>query len=172
MSSSSAAPPLDADPALVDGLRFAMRRLAASVSVVTLRDGKGAAGATVSALCSLSFDPPSVLIALNQSGSVHDRLLAADTYAINILHADQQDISRTFGQPNRTEDCFKPGEWEDVMGAPCLIGAQSTLVCRRAAELPHGSHRVIVGEVLWTRSRTEVDPLLYADGGYRRLSGI
>ncbi|MDZ5650135.1 flavin reductase family protein [Nitrospirillum sp. BR 11828] len=172
MSSSTALPPADDDTTLVDGLRHAMRRLAASVSVVTLRDAQGAAGATVSALCSLSFDPPSVLIALNQSGSIHDRLLAVDTYAINILYADQEDVSRTFGAPNRSADCFKPGVWEDIMGAPCLIGAQSTLICRRAAELPHGSHRVIVGEVLWTRSRAEVNPLLYADGGYRKLSAL
>jgi flavin reductase (DIM6/NTAB) family NADH-FMN oxidoreductase RutF len=169
MSSSSAVPPLDDDTSLMDGLRQAMRRLAASVSVVTLRDANGAAGATVSALCSLSFEPPSVLIALNQSGSMHDRILAVDTYAINILYADQEEVSRIFGAPNRTSDCFEPGAWEDIMGAPCLIGAQSTLICRRAAELPHGSHRVIVGEVLWTRSRPEVNPLLYADGGYRQL---
>ncbi|ASG24138.1 flavin reductase family protein [Nitrospirillum viridazoti] len=169
MSTSSALPPLDDAASIMDGLRQAMRRLAASVSVVTLRDANGAAGATVSALCSLSFEPPSVLIALNQSGSMHDRILAVDTYAINILYADQEEVSKTFGAPNRTADCFKPDVWEDIMGAPCLIGAQSTLICRRAAELPHGSHRVIVGEVLWTRSRPEVNPLLYADGGYRRL---
>ncbi|TWB15448.1 flavin reductase (DIM6/NTAB) family NADH-FMN oxidoreductase RutF [Nitrospirillum amazonense] len=169
MSTSPALQSPDDAASITDGLRQAMRRLAASVSVVTLRDAHGAAGATVSALCSLSFEPPSVLIALNQSGSMHDRILAVDTYAINILYADQEEISRTFGAPNRTADCFKPDVWEDIMGAPCLIGAQSTLICRRAAELPHGSHRVIVGEVLWTRSRPEVDPLLYADGGYRRL---
>ncbi|MEA1671802.1 flavin reductase family protein [Nitrospirillum sp. BR 11163] len=169
MSTLPAVPPPDDPASIMDGLRQAMRRLAASVSVVTLRDANGAAGTTVSALCSLSFEPPSVLIALNQSGSMHDRILAVDTYAINILYADQEEISRTFGAPNRTADCFKAGVWEDIMGAPCLIGAQSTLICRRAAELPHGSHRVIVGEVLWTRSRPEVNPLLYADGDYRRL---
>ncbi|MDE1150575.1 MAG: flavin reductase family protein [Azospirillaceae bacterium] len=164
-TSLSAAP----DATLVDGLRLAMRRLAATVSVVTLRDAQGPAGTTVSALCSLSFDPPSVLIALNRSASMHDRLLAADTYAINILHADQHAISQAFGSSQRKEDRFEEGAWEDVMGAPVLIGAQSVLVCRRAAELPHGSHRVIVGEVLWTRNLDEVNPLLYADGGYRRL---
>ncbi|MDE1150271.1 MAG: flavin reductase family protein [Azospirillaceae bacterium] len=152
---------------VADGLKAAMRRLAAGVAVITLADGEGLAGTTVSSLTSLCLDPPAVLFCLNQGASLHDRLLRADTYAVNLLSAGQEEVSQRFAAAG--PDRFTPGAWETVRGAPCLKGAQANLVCRLAVDLPFGTHRIIVGKVLWTRVREQTDPLLYADGAYRVL---
>ena len=50
----------------------AMRGVAASVTVVTTNGKAGRRGATVSAFCSVSADPPTILVCLNKSSGIAD----------------------------------------------------------------------------------------------------
>src|SRR5512140_1178297 len=77
--------------------RSVLGRFASGVTIVTACDDAGHDhGMTVSAFCSLSLEPPMVLICVDHAASMHDLLLAHPRFGISILSSDQEDYSRRF----------------------------------------------------------------------------
>ena len=128
--------------ALEGDFRKAMRTLASAVSIVsTAHDGRRF-GMTATAVCSLSMQPPTLLVCVNQSTSLHHPLLSAGRFCINILHADQDELARTFGRKG-IEDRFASGNWQvDDRGVPCCRRAGEHLLrCRGNLRPPNALHR-------------------------------
>jgi flavin reductase (DIM6/NTAB) family NADH-FMN oxidoreductase RutF len=115
--------------ALEGDFRKAMRTLASAVSIVsTAHDGRRF-GMTATAVCSLSMQPPTLLVCVNQSTSLHHPVLSAGRFCINILHADQDELARTFGRKG-IEDRFASGNWQvDDRGVPFVADAQASIFC-------------------------------------------
>ncbi|MGX1096356.1 flavin reductase family protein [Amorphus sp. MBR-141] len=154
-----------------DRFRGAMRRIASGVTVVTSDGAHGRVGVTVSSLCSLSLEPPSVLFCLHRENRSLPALTANGVFAANILAHGQQRVASSFAGliPELREDRFAAGEWTSlVTGAPFLAGALCCFDCRLADVFDFGSHRIIAGEVVAVELEGG-DPLLYSDGDYRRL---
>ncbi|MBK9548069.1 MAG: flavin reductase family protein [Gemmatimonadetes bacterium] len=92
----------------MDGFDFRQLcgRFATGIAVVTARDAEGRpAGMTVNSFTSVSLEPPLVLLAIDRAASMHEVLLGATHYTINILEAHQESLSRRFasGNPDRFE---------------------------------------------------------------------
>lgn len=176
LDASAAAAPAPASMTPQDGpLRsdfvHAMRLTAASVAVVTTDGDAGRAGVTVSALCSLSADPPSVLVCVHQACLVLPIILANGRLCVNLLTPGQTHVADSFaGRIARwRDDRFACAEWdEEPGGCPALRGAQARLHCSLAQNWLFGSHRVLVGLVRAVDS-TSSDGLLYADRSYRTI---
>ncbi len=147
--------------------RTAMGHFASGVTVVTTRDGDELGGLTVSAFCSLSLDPPLVLVCIGKDVTSHDILSAAGRFAINILSAEQEEVSRRFA--SRANDKFDGiGMTEGAGGVPLLTGCLATIECRTKQELPGGDHTIFIGEVEQVEIG-EGEPLVYFRSGYREL---
>src|SRR5215831_20820207 len=73
-----------------------MGRFATGVTVVTTALGSQRAGITVNAFCSVSLDPPLVLICIEHGSYVHDALMESGVFAVNFLSRDQEDLSVCF----------------------------------------------------------------------------
>ncbi len=158
------------DGALDQDFRAALRRLAATVSVVTIRAGGSPMGMAVTAVSSVSADPPSILVCVNQSASMHDLLVDASLFCVNILHQDQLDIARVFSDSRLREARFSTGPWEhDDEAPPFLSDAQSVLLCERKLTTTFATHTICIGAVREVRVRSDINPLLYVDGRYARL---
>ena len=78
----------------------AMRGVGASVTVVTTNGKAGRRGATVSAFCSVSADPPTILVCLNGSSGIADAVAENRLFNVNILRADQELIAQRFAGRN------------------------------------------------------------------------
>ena len=78
MSQSDAGKPADA-------LRQAMRRVASTVALVTVRHDTLNHGVAATAVSSVSMEPPSMLVVLNTESSAIAPLLAAGRFCINYL---------------------------------------------------------------------------------------
>jgi flavin reductase (DIM6/NTAB) family NADH-FMN oxidoreductase RutF len=143
-------------------------RFPSGVTVVTTRDGDGAdQGMTVSAFCSLSLEPPLVLICIEKTASVHAALTAADGFVVNILSAAQEQLARRFAivDIDRFEGV---GFSRSADGYAILDDVLSVIECRRHALHDGGDHTIIIGEV--DASRVEPGaPLLYYRGGNAQL---
>ena len=143
-------------------------RFPSGVTVVTTRDGGGAdQGMTVSAFCSLSLEPPLVLICIEKTASVHPALTRANGFVINILSAEQEQLARRFAivDIDRFEGV---GFSRSAEGYAILDDVLSVIECRRHALHDGGDHTIIIGEV--DASRVEPGaPLLYYRGGYAQL---
>jgi flavin reductase (DIM6/NTAB) family NADH-FMN oxidoreductase RutF len=63
-----------------------MRCIAATVIIVTADDGERYHGMTATAVTSLCMEPPSLLVCVNQKAFLHDMLLRAANFCVNVLH--------------------------------------------------------------------------------------
>ncbi len=155
-------------------LRAGMRRLAASVCVITAVDSSGQRHAmTATAVTSVSDNPASLLVCVNRQAGLYDTLSQGHRFAVNVLSGHQADISVLCAGSETGDARFTLGNWGDSNGLPYLRDAQAVFFCNTARQLTHGTHLVVIGDidkVLVTES--EVDPLLYADGNYRHLAPL
>lgn len=153
--------------------RDVLRHFPAGVTVVTVNTPEGRRGMTVSAFASVSPSPPLVAVILDSAHSLHPLLDqgVTDAFAVNVLAADQSEISQRFAFV-KDQDRFAVGDWgEAETGAPVLGEALAWLDCRLYDKMRAGTHTIFVGEVLASRvGRPEEQPLIYWNRGYRRIA--
>jgi len=167
----SAAPrprPPAVDPRLY---RDAVGRFPTGVTVVTTRlDGRDH-GMTVSSFTSVSLDPVLVLVSIEHAARLHDVILAAGRWAVSVLPAHQEEVSRLFARRGRPEaEVFAAVAHirGPLTGAALIDGALATIECRTAAAYPGGDHTILLGEVLGLGvGDPGASPLVYHRGEYR-----
>jgi len=149
--------------------RNAIGRFTTGVAVATCRSAEGAAvGLTVNSFNSVSLDPPLVLFSVDRKARSCPQFQGAGNFAINILRADQEEISKVFASPDLTR-------WDGLAlrslstGAPILTEALASFDCRTIAAHDGGDHVIFVGRVE-ALAAAEGDPLLYFRGAYRALA--
>ena len=152
--------------ALAHDFKQAMRRVASTVNVITVCVGGEPMGITATAMSSLSLDPPSLLICINRTASLHSPLEDVSHFCVNVLHRSQQDIAQMFADKTRREVRFAQGWLVDCDRPPRLAEAQAAILCRRIKHFPYGTHSIFIGEVEEVAVRGDVDPLVYVDGRY------
>ena len=146
--------------------RKAMRTLASTVSVISTADKTGRFGMTATAVCSLAVDPPAILVCINRSASLHQPLLGAGIFCVNVLHADQDALAQAFSRKDGG-DRFAWGNWKtDERGIPFLADAQASVFCDVSGTYNHGTHSIVIGAVYGVLARDQIHPLLYQDGQY------
>lgn len=148
--------------------RGAMRRLAATVTVLSTRSENGTRhGMTATAVTAVSADPPAVLACVNRSAALHAQLGLGRLLCINLLHCSQQRMSEVFSGALPGETRFNEGDWlNDPLGVPYLADAQANIFCEIEALHAYGSHSICIGRVVRASYRKEVAPLVYQDGAY------
>jgi flavin reductase len=155
-----------AGSALTQDFKQAMRRVASTVNVITVCVGGQPMGITATAMSSLSLDPPSLLICINRTASLHSPLEDVSHFCVNVLHRSQEDIAHMFADRTRQALRFVEGWKVDCNRPPRLAEAQATILCRRIKHFPYGTHSIFIGEVEEVAVRGDVDPLVYVDGNY------
>jgi flavin reductase (DIM6/NTAB) family NADH-FMN oxidoreductase RutF len=151
-----------------DEFRSVLGRFPSGVTVVTTKDSDGSdEGMTVSAFCSVSLDPPLVLICIEKNASAYAALTAASGFVVNILAAGQEQIARRFSivDIDRFEGV---GYSRSLNGFAVLDDVLGVIECTTFAMHDAGDHTVIVGEVEAARAQNGT-PLLYYRGGYAQL---
>jgi flavin reductase (DIM6/NTAB) family NADH-FMN oxidoreductase RutF len=141
--------------------RDAMASLPAGVAVVTAWAGPGdPRGATVSAVCSLSAEPPLLLACLAHTSDTCQAIQVGDAFLVNILAETQADVALRFAI--KDPDKFTEVGWTvGLLGLPQLDGVQTAVACEATERLPGGDHTIVVGRVCATDIRDEETPLLH-----------
>ncbi len=145
-----------------------MGRVATGVTVLTVNGpGDRPLGMTASSLASVSLVPPLVSVCVDHQAELHDTILAAPVFVVNILESRQEALSRRFA--DRHEDRFEGvGYHRSPEGLVLLDGALAHIECDRFASYPGGDHSIIIGRVIGGTTG-EGRPLLYYRGGYGTL---
>ena len=152
-----------------DTFRSVLGRFASGVTVVTVRDADGRDhGMTVSAFCSVSLVPPLILVCVEHTASSHSVLLDESHFAVNVLAAHQEPISRRFAGVDEATRFDGVGYSRGLTGAALLDDALAHIECRRISQHPAGDHTVVIGEVEAGVAHSD-SPLLYYRGGYTQL---
>ena len=151
--------------ALADDFKQAMRRLAATVAIITSRRDGEWIGMAATAVSAVSADPPSLVIGVNKSASLHDALVISRSFCVNLLTPPHNDLVPPFSGKSKGQERFAFGRWEGhASGVPFLTDALASLFCQVDAELSYGSHTLFVGRVEAIRMAEATDPLIWQDG--------
>jgi flavin reductase (DIM6/NTAB) family NADH-FMN oxidoreductase RutF len=147
--------------------RATMRKFPATVTIVTGHSEGADHGMTVTAVTSVSMDPPSLVICLNNRTYLHEILLCQPNFAVNVLSHKQRPLSEAFSGKVAPQDRFRPGEWvRHASGVLTLGGAHARVICRRVAAVPYSTHTIFLGQVTDAAVDDETTPLLYEDARY------
>ncbi|WP_177431615.1 NADH-dependent FMN reductase RutF [Pseudomonas huaxiensis] len=150
--------------------RSAMARLGAAVNVITTDGPGGRAGFTASAVCSVTDEPPSLLVCLNRSASVYEIFKRNAVLCVNVLGAGHQDISNLFGGKTSMEERFAAATWHDgVSGSPVMEQASVSFDCRLQQITEVGTHDILICEVLAIHSNQNAHSLIYFNREYHEL---
>jgi flavin reductase (DIM6/NTAB) family NADH-FMN oxidoreductase RutF len=122
---------------------------------------------TVSAFCSVSLEPPLVLICVDHEASIYESVRDAEGFTVNILSDGQEALARRFAEtdPDRFDGV---GFSRGANGIAILNDVLGYLQCKTITRHPSGDHDIIVGEVEEAMAG-EGRPLLYYRGGYAQL---
>jgi flavin reductase (NADH) len=162
--------PLAGRAAEPDGFRRVMGLFPAAVSVVTALDADGVPrGLTCSAVCSLSMDPPSMLICVNRRNRSLEAIRHSAGFVVNLLRAGCERTSEEFASASPHKFVGRVWRPSPTRGLPLLVGdALAFVECALSAEVEAGSHLVAVGLVQATGAEEPgTGPLVY----WRRAYG-
>jgi flavin reductase (DIM6/NTAB) family NADH-FMN oxidoreductase RutF len=153
-------------------LRQVLGSFATGVTVVTTSAGEHGYGMTANSFSSVSLDPPLVLVCAIAGTEGADVLARNEKFAINILAADQEPISRYFSSKDRPRgaDAFRDVSHKlGVTGCPILAGVAAHLDCTLVESYEAGDHVIYIGEVQALDVNPDAQPLLFHGGGYALL---
>jgi flavin reductase (DIM6/NTAB) family NADH-FMN oxidoreductase RutF len=170
-SHSAGCPTVVLGEPLADQLKRAMRGVAATVTIVTTgAQGEEPCAMLVSSFTSVSLDPPTVLVCVNQQASIHTPLVRLRRFCINALQGEHEPLARACATAKGTGR-FAQGNWRtDDDGLPYLEDAQTAFFCETLEQLKIGSHTILVGLVTRLHTSAALNPLLFVDGQYCNLN--
>jgi flavin reductase (DIM6/NTAB) family NADH-FMN oxidoreductase RutF len=154
----------------VEALKGAMRLFPTGVTVVTSGREERAEGMTANAVISVSLDPLLFLVSVHKDARLNPRIQEEGYFAVNILAADQEGLSRLFASPERSsglQAIHSLGGGYGSTGAPLAAGALAVIECALESVHPGGDHDLFLGRVVAVRmGDTRKGPLVYHEGGY------
>jgi flavin reductase len=154
-------------------LRDAMSLFPTGVTVVTTGRGEEAEGMTANAVISVSLNPLLLLVSVHKDARLHRRIREEGYYAVNLLAADQEGLSRLFASPERSSGLSAVNSLNGgygQTGAPLAAGALAAVECELEAVYPGGDHDLFLGRVVAVHmGDTRKAPLVFHEGSYPTL---
>ena len=150
--------------------RDAMRRVPAAVTIVTSLFDREANGLTATAVCSVSADPPQVLVCVNREATAQSLIARSRRFVVNFLSEEHEERARRFSQAKLpAQERFAGISWVVMAtGSPAMADAIVALDCRVNSDLICGTHAIYVANVVDVHVGNAA-PLLYRAGEYCRL---
>ena len=156
---------------LLDDARFreVLGHYPTGVVVVTAVDAAGRpTGMTIGSFGSVSLDPPLIAYFPIRGSRTFERIRTAETFCVNILASDQEELCRRFAAGPRD---FTGVAWTRTRtGAPLLEGTVGWIECTAHDVREAGDHYLVLGRVTDLGVSRPVQPLLFFQGGYGRFT--
>lgn len=153
--------------------RAAMGELATGVVMVTCRVDGEPWGLTVSACCSVSLEPPLLLVSLGDSTASARAITTDERFGVSVLGESLIDVARfgsAKGQPKFVQSfCRDPSQEAGVASTPVVANATAHLDCVVAERVVAGDHVLFIGRVLDVVLNRGERPLVYYSRAFHRL---
>jgi 4-nitrophenol 2-monooxygenase / 4-nitrocatechol 4-monooxygenase, reductase component len=148
--------------------RQLLGRFATGVTVLTVATPGGKPlGMTANSLASVSLHPPLISVCIDREAELHDVIVRAPEFVVNVLASPQEALARRFS--DKHEDRFDGiGYHLSPEGLVLLDGALAHAICERHGEYPGGDHTIVLGRVVGGTA-SDRRPLLFYRGGYAAL---
>lgn len=127
--------------------REGMSRLGAAVNLITTDGPEGRHGMTASAVCSITDDPPTLLVCVNRANRSHDLFNGNGNLCVNVLAGRHKTIANDFAGKGGVER-FCSGDWTVLAtGAPVLADAVASFDCRIVERVSMGTHSIFYARI-------------------------
>ncbi len=147
--------------------RNAMRRFGSAVTVVATQYKGERRGLTATAVCSLSAEPPRLLVCVNQESSTGEMIRRSGAFSVNLLASEHERLSQVFSGAVSGAPKFSLGKWDVLCtGAPVLRGSVASFDCELAQEIDADTHSIFVGNVVDIAIGKSGRPLGYINRQY------
>ena len=145
--------------------RRALGNFATGVTVITATTPEGErAGVTANSFNSVSLDPALILWSIDKRSGSCEIFEKASHFAVNILAADQIDISNHFARPS--DDKFAKITYTNGLGNAALLpDCAASFQCEAYQTLDGGDHWILIGKVVAFEDSGRA-PLVYHQGSY------
>jgi 3-hydroxy-9,10-secoandrosta-1,3,5(10)-triene-9,17-dione monooxygenase reductase component len=147
---------------------------ATGVAIVTAHGDDGPAGLTTNAVSSLSLDPLLLLVCFDNASRTLPVVRQARRFAVNVLHAGQEDLARVFASKRVAEEKFTAVTHTVAHGVPVLDDALAWIACDLHALHEAGDHTIGIGRITHLSAGDAPgagnDPLLFFRGGFSRIA--
>jgi flavin reductase (DIM6/NTAB) family NADH-FMN oxidoreductase RutF len=146
-----------------------LRMFSYGLYAIGVRSGDEVNAFTANWICQASFDPPMVMLAVENDARSIAMMRESGGFSVNVYETGQRELAGHFGRRSKTHpDKMNGMAWEPgITGVPLLADTLGHLECRIRGELPAGDHVVVVAEVVEARVRREGEPLLQKQSGFR-----
>lgn len=148
--------------------RSVMGKVPTCVTVVTAFDGENPVAMVIGSFVSVSLDPPLAGFFCTKTSGTWAQLRAADVMGVNVLAADQVDVSNACMR--EASERFEGLSWSSDGGAPKIEGAAAWLVLSLDSVVDAGDHDFALCKVLNLEASQGRDPLIFFGGEYRRIA--
>lgn len=136
--------------------------------ITTVSKDQKPTGMTANAVTSLSLVPPLMLICVDKAADCYSCFEASKVFTVNVLAEEQEALSRRFATKG-VEKFEGVGYRAGQNGCAILDDAVSYMECRLTQAIDGGDHTIYLGEVE-AGDASEIAPLLFFRGGYRKLA--
>ena len=156
--------------------RKVLGTFATGVTVVTTANDGLLHGVTANSLTGVSLDPLLLLVCMDKVAHAHAEMGRCASFGVNILAADQKDVSSLFARVGEPEQGRLRGDVPFRFGAtgcPLIEGAIAHIECLPHAQVDAGDHTIFIGKAVHGGvQRAEAEPLLYFRGAYRLIGDL
>lgn len=157
-------------PVDAETFRNVLGSIPAGVSVITAIGEDGhPRGLTSTAVCSVSLEPPLLLICVDKTSNTLPALRHARSFVVNVLADGREARSRQFA--SKDPDKFRGVRWEPssvAHGAPILVAdCAAHAACIVVGEHEAGDHIVFLASVEAGSLVPDREPLVFLRGAYR-----
>jgi flavin reductase len=160
---------------LRDSFTRCMREVPGAIAIIASAHGGERRGMAATSWCSLSADPPSMLVCVNRTASPHDFIAKSGCFSINQLALDHGEIVSIFSGKRglNGEQRFVHGEWcKGRGGMPLLGSAITSFECEVTEQHQYHTHSIFLGRVIDLHNRLGAQPLVYHNGTFSRATAI
>jgi flavin reductase ActVB len=149
-------------------LKDAMARVPGPVTIVTTVDDRGGRwGFTASSMCSLSLNPPLLLVCIDKASASYPAFMNTPAFLVNVLSVDQAELAASFGRISGPAKFAGSGMIRCERGLPGLQAATVRIACTMHAILNGGDHSILVGQVVKSVTGGS-EPLVYCGRQFLR----
>lgn len=135
-----------------------MASVCTPVTVVSAMDGSRPHGTTVSAVMSLSLDPPMMAVSLDRESELLRIIRTSGRFGINFLAAEQHAVALACA--GRGHGKFDSIDWTLVDGLPRIAAVSTWVACTVTSFTQGGDHAIVMGRVNGV-DQDSVRPLTY-----------
>ena len=162
-------------PGSPDALRHVMGHFASGVTIATALYHGVKHAMTATAVCSVSLEPPLVLVCVSKSSRFHGAIIKSENWCLSLLTVDQESLTKHFSNRGRnllSQFDNVPHTPSPLSGTPLIDGSLAWLECATYGVHDGGDHTIVVGEILRASGLPSDDdpnapaPLTYYRGAY------